>query len=128
MGAARRGEVLHHLEEELILAGGEERPEVVTLDLSSLDSLEGKAEEIIQVFGRLDVLINCGGVSVRGGAVETLLEVHKRVMDTNYFGTDDKLGGNYCQFRDHGADEASSASPQGPEWSSCEHFQPAGKD
>ena len=78
------------------------------------------------MFGQLDVLINCGGVSVRGGAVETLLEVHKRVMDTNYFGTDDKLGGNYCQFRDHGADEASSASPQGPGWSSCEHFQPAG--
>ena len=64
--------------------------------------LEGKAEEIIQVvkvlfgshscfflqmYGQLDVLINCGGVSVRGGAVETLLEVHKRVMDTNYFGT-----------------------------------------
>ena len=77
--------------------------QVVTLDLSSLGSLEGKAEEIIQVakvpfgpntpfflqmFGQLDVLINCGGVSVRGGAVETLLEVHKRVMDTNYFGTE----------------------------------------
>ena len=74
--------------------------QVVTLDLSSLDSLEGKAEEVIQVlkihlpptffslqmFGQLDVLINCGGVSVRGGAVETMLEVHKRVMDTNYFG------------------------------------------
>ena len=56
------------------------------------------------MFGQLDILINCGGVSVRGGAVETLLEVHKRVMDTNYFGTDDKLGKNYCQFRDYGAD------------------------
>jgi len=83
--AARRGEVLHQLKEELIVGGGENRAEVVTLDLSSLDSLEGKAEEIIQVFSRLDILINCGGVSVRGGAVETLLEVHKRVMDTNYF-------------------------------------------
>jgi len=100
--AARRGEVLDQLKEELIVAGGENRAKVVTLDLSSLDSLEGKAEEIIQVvkvlfgshtcfflqmYGQLDVLINCGGVSVRGGAVETLLEVHKRVMDTNYFGT-----------------------------------------
>lgn len=85
--AARRGEVLDQLKEELIVAGGENRAKVVTLDLSSLDSLEGKAEEIIQMYGQLDVLINCGGVSVRGGAVETLLEVHKRVMDTNYFGT-----------------------------------------
>ena len=115
--------------------------QVVTLDLSSLDSLEGKAEEIIQVvrapfllnfffflqvFGRLDILINCGGVSVRGGAVETLLEVHKRVMDTNYFGTNEKCGENYCQFRDHGANKASSSSPQGPGWSSCEHIQPTG--
>lgn len=101
--AARRGEVLDQLKEELIVAGGENRAKVVILDLSSLDSLEGKAEEIIQVvkvlfgshtcfflqmYGQLDVLINCGGVSVRGGAVETLLEVHKRVMDTNYFGTE----------------------------------------
>jgi len=85
--AARRGEVLDQLKEELIIAGGENRAKVVTLDLSSLDSLEGKAEEVIQMFGQLDVLINCGGVSVRGGAVETMLEVHKRVMDTNYFGT-----------------------------------------
>ena len=31
--------------------------------------------------------MNNGGVSVRGGALETTLEVHKRLMDINYFGT-----------------------------------------
>ena len=70
--------------------------------------------------------MNCGGVSVRGGAVETLLEVHKRVMDTNYFGTDGKCGGNHCQFRGLGADKASSAPPQGSGWSDCEYIQSAG--
>ena len=30
--------------------------------------------------------MNNGGVSVRGGALETTLEVHKRLMDINYFG------------------------------------------
>jgi len=85
--AARRGDVLDQIKEELVVSGGEARAEVVTLDLAALDSLESKAREIVEVFGELDVLVNCGGVSVRGGAVETVLEVHKKVMDTNYFGT-----------------------------------------
>ena len=54
------------------------------------------------MFGELDVLVNCGGVSVRGGAVETVLDVHKRVMDTNYFGIKEKCARSHGQFRDHG--------------------------
>ena len=95
---------------------------MVTLDLAALDSLESKAREIMEVlkhlnsppllllsscpkvFGELDVLVNCGGVSVRGGAVETVLEVHKKVMDTNYFGIKDKCARPHGQFRDHGVD------------------------
>ena len=38
------------------------------------------------MFGRIDILVNCGGMSVRGGALETKLEVHRRIMDINYFG------------------------------------------
>jgi len=75
---------------------------VVTLDLAALDSLESKAGEIMEVFGKVDVLVNCGGVSVRGGAVETVLEVHKKVMDTNYFGIKDKCARPHGQFRGHG--------------------------
>src|SRR5262249_3258623 len=37
------------------------------------------------IFGRIDVLINCGGISQRSNAMETLPEVEKRIMDTNYF-------------------------------------------
>ena len=89
------------------------------MDLAALDSLESKAREIMEVpehfdppsflfsscpkvFGQLDILVNCGGVSVRGGAVETVLEVHKKVMDTNYFGIKDKCARSHGQFRDHG--------------------------
>ena len=47
-------------------------------------------------------------------------------MDTNYFGTDGKCGGNHCQFRGLGADKASNAPPQGSVWSDCEYIQSAG--
>merc|ERR1719450_30164 len=47
--AARRGDVLDQIKEELVVSGGEARVEVVTLDLAALDSLESKAGEIMEV-------------------------------------------------------------------------------
>jgi len=58
-------------------------PQVITLDLEQLDSLADKVEE---VWGRIDILVNNGGISVRGGAIETSLDIHRRIMDVNYFG------------------------------------------
>ena len=37
--------------------------------------------------GRLDLLVNNGGLSVRGSAAETLLRVDHELMNVNYFGT-----------------------------------------
>lgn len=83
--AARSTDRLLELREELLATGCGE-VEVITLDLEDLLTLQDKAVQARQVWGRVDILVNNGGVSVRGGALETKLEVHKRLMDINYFG------------------------------------------
>jgi short-subunit dehydrogenase len=44
-------------------------------------------EEAIKKFGRIDVLINNAGISMRAAFKETELKVLKQVMDTNFWGT-----------------------------------------
>ena len=56
------------------------------LDLAQHRSLAAKAREAIDVFGRIDILINNGGMSCRGEVADTTIETHKKVMDVNYFG------------------------------------------
>ena len=56
------------------------------LDLSSRESIERAAELAMEHFGRVDVLINNGGVSQRSMTWETPLEVDRRIMDINFFG------------------------------------------
>ena len=61
--------------------------EVLCLDLEDHASLHIKAKEAIKLFGRIDILINNGGISQRSLASETTLVVDKRIMDINYLGT-----------------------------------------
>ena len=41
---------------------------------------------VIDLYGRVDILVNNGGVSSRGEVADTLLNVYQRVMDVNFFG------------------------------------------
>jgi short-subunit dehydrogenase len=59
---------------------------VLPLDLSEWDALAPKAEEVLGRFGRVDILVNNGGISHRSLAKDTSLEVDRRVMDIDYFG------------------------------------------
>ncbi|MEM6274598.1 MAG: SDR family oxidoreductase [Myxococcota bacterium] len=62
------------------------RPEehrVVPLDLTDGDRLEGLAQDV----GDVDILVNNGGISQRGFAIDTRLDVVRRIMETNFFGT-----------------------------------------
>lgn len=61
--------------------------QILPLDLENHASLNIKAKEAIKLFGRIDVLINNGGISQRSLASETTLVVDKRIMDINYLGT-----------------------------------------
>lgn len=60
---------------------------VLPLDLEDYANLESKVAEAINWFGRVDVLVNNGGISQRSLASETSVSVDKRIMDINYLGT-----------------------------------------
>jgi dehydrogenase/reductase SDR family member 7B len=60
---------------------------VQPLDLADHASIPIIAQLILQKVGKIDILVNNGGISQRALALETSLEVDKRLMDVNYFGT-----------------------------------------
>ncbi len=77
--SARRQDKLEALRDSLT------RPfahEVVALDLAEVDELAVIADRV----GRVDYLINNGGVSQRDTALNTSLAVTRRIMEVNFFG------------------------------------------
>jgi len=60
---------------------------ILPLDLSQSTTLALITEAAIQVFGHIDVLINNGGISQRSLAKDTVLDVDRRIMEVDYFGT-----------------------------------------
>jgi short-subunit dehydrogenase len=60
---------------------------VQPLDLAEHDTIPGIVANVLKKTGKIDILINNGGVSQRALALETTLDVDKRLMDINYFGT-----------------------------------------
>jgi dehydrogenase/reductase SDR family member 7B len=60
---------------------------ILPLDLGDSDSLSEKAKAAIALFGQIDVMLHNGGISQRSLTKETLLEIDRRIMEVNYFGT-----------------------------------------
>ncbi len=58
---------------------------ILPLDLAEPASLEVKAREAEGAFGRIDILINNGGITQRALALETPVEVDRKIMEVNYF-------------------------------------------
>jgi dehydrogenase/reductase SDR family protein 7 len=63
--------------------------EVVVLpcDLSDFNSAKNHVKKAISFFGKIDVLINNGGVSQRSLLVDTDFEVDKKLIEVDYLGT-----------------------------------------
>ncbi len=59
---------------------------VLPLDLSNNSNFKEKVEEVIRAYGRIDILINNGGISQRSLVAETPLEIDRKIMEVNYFG------------------------------------------
>lgn len=59
---------------------------ILPLDLSDSSTLPLMAQAATQFFGHVDILINNGGISQRGMAKDTILEVDRRLMEVDYFG------------------------------------------
>lgn len=60
---------------------------VLSLDLEDSASLAGKAKDAIKIFGKIDMLINSGGISQRSLAMETDLVTEQRFLNINFWGT-----------------------------------------
>lgn len=59
---------------------------VAPLDVSRADTFPAVVNDVLTRCGRIDALINNAGVSQRGLAADTTLEVERALMDVNYFG------------------------------------------
>lgn len=68
-------------------AGGSETHLILPLDLTRFDELPSKADDALAHFGRVDILVNNGGVSQRSLAKDTAFEVDQALMNINYLGT-----------------------------------------
>lgn len=66
---------------------GADSVEILPLDLSQTNMLPLTTEVALQFYGQVDILINNGGISQRSLAKETSLDVDRRIMEVNYFGT-----------------------------------------
>jgi len=61
--------------------------EILTLDLLAFDRMKTYVEKALSFFGKIDVLINNGGVSQRSLIAETDFTVDKKIMEIDYLGT-----------------------------------------
>ncbi|HKL33933.1 MAG TPA: SDR family oxidoreductase [Tangfeifania sp.] len=81
--AARRDERLQELKEKLA------RAEVLTVktDVTVEGDCKNLVEKAVEKFGKIDVLINNAGISMRALFNNTEMEVLHRLMNVNYWGT-----------------------------------------
>ncbi len=64
-----------------------ERFLILQMDLQDYKAMPELAKQAITHFGKIDLLINNAGLSQRSLAMETDIEVDKKIMDTDYLGT-----------------------------------------
>ncbi|MBX3164949.1 MAG: SDR family oxidoreductase [Bacteroidetes bacterium] len=58
---------------------------ILPFDLSDTSNASALAAQVINKFGRIDILVNNGGYSQRSEAIETPLEIDRQLMEVNYF-------------------------------------------
>lgn len=64
---------------------GGARVDVVPFDLARVDEIPSTVEDVIRRVGRVDLMVHNAGISQRSLAMETSLEVDRRIMELNYF-------------------------------------------
>jgi len=60
---------------------------ILPLDLAETAEVGLLTKKAIAKFGKIDILINNGGVSQRSFALDTPLDVDRKIMEVNFFGT-----------------------------------------
>lgn len=57
----------------------------VVFNLGNPEEVAKTAQVVLEKFGRVDVLMNNGGISTRSMAMDTSLEIDRRIMEIDYF-------------------------------------------
>ena len=83
--SARRVEELQRVKN--ICGLSDDRVLILPLDLSNTNDINGLCKKAIDKFGRIDILINNGGISQRALTKDTSLEIDRKIMEVNFFGT-----------------------------------------
>jgi short-subunit dehydrogenase len=60
---------------------------LLPFDLAEAANLQLITEAAVHLFGQVDILINNGGISQRSLAKDTLVNVDRKIMEVDYFGT-----------------------------------------
>lgn len=60
---------------------------ILPLDLAETGTLDHKARQALSLYGNIDYLFNNGGISQRSLAIDTELEVVRKMMEINFFGS-----------------------------------------
>lgn len=81
--SARRKDELERVAETCQRLGSE--TSIYLLDLSNPQQLEEVAQTILNTFGKVDFLVNNGGISQRSLAIETPVSVDRQIMEVDYF-------------------------------------------
>jgi dehydrogenase/reductase SDR family member 7B len=82
--SSRNCEELVRVKIEALL--GEAESMILPFDLADSSNVTDLAKKVIAKFGRIDILINNGGIGQRSIASETSLEVYRKIMEVNFFG------------------------------------------
>lgn len=62
------------------------RVAVLPLDVAETERAEARVADALVPFGRVDVMVHNAGITQRSRVAETSMEVHRRIMEVNYFG------------------------------------------
>jgi len=62
-------------------------PAVLEMDVGDLKSIPTKAAAALDVYNSIDILVNNAGILLRGAVLDTDIEIDRKVMDVNYFGS-----------------------------------------
>ncbi|MBN8697595.1 MAG: SDR family oxidoreductase [Bacteroidetes bacterium] len=83
--SSRRKEELERVKTQLNLS--DEQVLILPIDLADTSKANEYTQQVISKFDRIDILINNGGISQRSLTKDTPIDIDRKIMEVNFFGT-----------------------------------------